>query len=111
MLAISWNRAAQSFYVVQMGRDQLNVVAPEYYDELDNAERVAEVMHKLEEGANFGWPYTYWDPIKKARMLAPEHGGESQSGCAASSRKIDLSQWAPVDLGAGLYRLLGCRVE
>ena len=78
MLAISWNRAAQSFYVIQMGRDQLNVVAPEYYDELDNAERVSEVMHKLEDGANFGWPYTYWDPIKKDRMLSPEHGGDGR---------------------------------
>lgn len=102
MLAISWNRAAQSFYVTQMGRDQLNVVAPEYYDELDNAERVAEVMHKLEDGANFGWPYTYWDPIKKARMLAPEHGGDGRKRAEPGKFPDPVvafpAHWAPLQM-------------
>jgi mono/diheme cytochrome c family protein len=48
-----------------------------HYDELDNAERVSEVMHVLKEGSNFGWPFSYWDPIKKAHMLAPEFGGDN----------------------------------
>ncbi len=102
MLAISWNRAAQSFYVVQMGRDQLNVVAPEYYDELDNAERVAEVMHKLTDGANFGWPYTYWDPIKKARMLSPEHGGDGRKRAEPGKYPDPViafpAHWAPLQM-------------
>ena len=102
MLAISWNRAAQSFYVTQMGRDQLNVVAPEYYDELDNAERVSEVMHKLEDGANFGWPYTYWDPIKKARMLAPEHGGDGRKRAEPGKYPDPVvafpAHWAPLQM-------------
>jgi mono/diheme cytochrome c family protein len=63
--------------MVQMGRDNLNVVDPVHYDELDNAERVSEVMHLLKEGSNLGWPYSYWDPIKKARMLSPEFGGDN----------------------------------
>ncbi|MEO6002174.1 MAG: c-type cytochrome [Opitutus sp.] len=101
-LAISWNRAAEAFYIALMGRDQLNVVAPEYYDELDNAERVSEVMHRLHEGANFGWPYTYWDPIKKARMVAPEFGGDNRK--RADAGKFDApvvafpGHWAPLQL-------------
>jgi len=102
MLAISWNRAAEAFYVVQMGRDQLNVVAPEYYDELDNAERVAEVMHKLTDGANFGWPYTYWDPIKQARMLSPEHGGDGRKRAEAGKYPDPViafpAHWAPLQM-------------
>ena len=102
MLAISWNRGAQAFYVVQMGRDQLNIVAPEYYDELDNAERVAEVMHRLDEGANFGWPYTYWDPIKKARMLAPEFGGDNRKRAEAGKYPDPIiaypAHWAPLQM-------------
>jgi len=102
MLSIAWNRAAQSFFVTQMGRDQLNVVAPEYYDELDNAERVSEVMHKLTDGANFGWPYTYWDPIKKARMLAPEHGGDGRKRAEAGKYPDpDVAfpaHWAPLQM-------------
>ena len=77
-LAIAWQPTAKAFYMVQMGRDQMNVVAPEFYDDLDNAERVAEEMHLLTEGMNLGWPYTYFDPIKKARMMAPEYGGDNR---------------------------------
>ena len=39
-IALAWQPAAHDFYMVMMGRDQLNVVDPADYDELDNAERV-----------------------------------------------------------------------
>lgn len=77
-LALAWHPVSKHFFMVQMGRDNMNVVAPEFYDELDNAERVSEVMHELREGANLGWPTTYWDPIKRAYMLAPEYGGDNR---------------------------------
>lgn len=77
-LAVVWQPVAHEFFMVMMGRDQMSTVAPEYYDELDNAERVAEEMHLLKEGANLGWPYTYWDPIKQARLVAPEYGGDNR---------------------------------
>jgi glucose/arabinose dehydrogenase/mono/diheme cytochrome c family protein len=76
-LALQWHPVSRQFFMVQMGRDNLNVVDPVHYDELDNAERVSEVMHLLREGANLGWPYSYWDPIKKAHMRAPEYGGDN----------------------------------
>jgi glucose/arabinose dehydrogenase/cytochrome c5 len=76
-VALTWNAVSKAFFMVQMGRDNLNVVDPVHYDALDNAERVSEVLHLVREGANFGWPFSYWDPIKKARMLAPEFGGDN----------------------------------
>ena len=76
-LALVWNTVSKSFFMVQMGRDNLNVVDPAHYDELDNAERVSEVMHQLREGSNLGWPFSYWDPYKKAHMMAPEFGGDN----------------------------------
>src|SRR3954468_24886137 len=76
-LALQWQPVSKQFFMVQMGRDNLNVVDPVHYDELDNAERVSEVMHLLREGSNLGWPYSYWDPIKKAHMRAPEYGGDN----------------------------------
>jgi glucose/arabinose dehydrogenase len=76
-VALVWNVVSKHFFMVQMGRDNLNVVDPAHYDALDNAERVSEVMHVVKEGSNFGWPFSYWDPIKKARMLAPEFGGDN----------------------------------
>ncbi|HKB57617.1 MAG TPA: PQQ-dependent sugar dehydrogenase [Lacunisphaera sp.] len=77
-LALAWQPASREFFMVMMGRDQMNTIAPEYYDDLDNAERDAEEMHLLHEGANLGWPYTYWDPIKQARMVGPEYGGDNR---------------------------------
>jgi glucose/arabinose dehydrogenase len=76
-LALAFHPVSKQFFMVQMGRDNLNVVDPAHYDALDNAERVAEVMHVIREGSNFGWPFSYYDPIKKAHMLAPEFGGDN----------------------------------
>jgi len=76
-LALVWNPVSKHFFMVQMGRDNLNVVDPVHYDALDNAERVSEVMHMLDEGSNLGWPYSYWDPFKKGHMVAPEFGGDN----------------------------------
>jgi glucose/arabinose dehydrogenase/mono/diheme cytochrome c family protein len=77
-VAVAWNPVSKTFFTVMMGRDQLSTVAPQYYDALDNAERVAEELHRVDEGANFGWPFTYYDPVKKARMLSPEYGGDNR---------------------------------
>lgn len=76
-LALTWHPVSYDFYMVMMGRDMLNRVDPVHYDELDNAERVAEEMHALRPGMNLGWPYSYWDPIKRTRMVAPEFGGDN----------------------------------
>ena len=77
-LALAWHPVAHEFFMAMMGRDNMNIVAPDFYDALDNAERDAEEMHLLREGVNIGWPTTYWDPIKKARMVAPEFGGDNR---------------------------------
>lgn len=101
-LALAWQPVAREFFMAMMGRDQLNVVSPENYDALDNAERVAEEMHRLRDGVNLGWPYTYWDPIKNARMVAPEFGGDGRK--RADPEKFDRpviafpAHWAPLQM-------------
>ena len=101
-LALIWNPTSKSFFMVQMGRDNLNVVDPVHYDALDNAERVSEVMHLIHEGSNFGWPYSYWDPIKKAHMLAPEFGGDNSKRIDPDPYDKPLvafpAHWAPIQM-------------
>jgi len=101
-LALAWNTVSKQFFMVQMGRDNLNVVDPANYDTLDNAERVAEVMHVIREGSNFGWPYSYWDPIKKARMVAPEFGGDNRKRVEPDPYDPPLvafpGHWAPLQM-------------
>ena len=101
-LALQFHPTSKHFFMAQMGRDNLNVVAPAHYDELDNAERVSEVMHLLREGSNLGWPYTYWDPIKKAHMAAPEYGGDNRKRADPDSYDKPLvafpAHWAPIQM-------------
>jgi len=77
-IAIGLSPVSQQIFGVMMGRDQLNTVDPEDYTAEDNAEDVAEEMHLLKDGSDWGWPYTYYDPIKMARMMAPEFGGDNK---------------------------------
>ncbi|HEX7619208.1 MAG TPA: sorbosone dehydrogenase, partial [Verrucomicrobiae bacterium] len=77
-LALVWQPVSKNFFMCMMGRDQLNTVDPADYDALDNAERISEEFHLLKQGVNLGWPYAYWDPFKKARMLSPEYGGDNR---------------------------------
>ncbi len=102
ILSVAWNPLAQSFFIVMNGRDLLHTVAPEHYTEDDNAELPAEEMHILREGANFGWPYTYWDPRKESRMVAPEFGGDNQTRAEAGKYPDPLvafpAHWAPLQM-------------
>ena len=35
-------------------------------------------MHRIDKGANLGWPYTYYDIAPHARLTAPEYGGDGK---------------------------------
>ncbi len=102
ILAVAWNPVSKALFVVMNGRDNLNIVAPQYYDELDNAMRIAEEMHVLRDGANLGWPYTYYDPIKHARMLSPEFGGDNRKRAEPGKYPDPLiafpAHWAPMEM-------------
>lgn len=102
VLAFDWNPVSKAFFLVQMGRDQLDTVAPEHYSADDNAELPAEELHVLREGMDLGWPKTYWDPVRKARMLAPEYGGDKVTKAPAGGHPDPLvafpAHWAPMQM-------------
>jgi glucose/arabinose dehydrogenase len=75
-VALSWNKNAGKLYTVQHGRDQLNQFFPEMYDEQQSADLPAEEFLMLEDGADFGWPYCYYDQFQEKKVLAPEYGGD-----------------------------------
>ena len=76
VVAITWNNEAKKIFVMQHGRDQLSTLFPQYYNEKQSAQLPAECMYALSQGDNAGWPYIYYDPSKKKKMLAPEYGGD-----------------------------------
>ncbi|WP_323845711.1 PQQ-dependent sugar dehydrogenase [Microbulbifer magnicolonia] len=101
-LAMDWNHSAGALYFASHGRDQLSQLFPKYYNDAQNAELPAEEFHRATPGGDYGWPYTYWDPMAKARMVAPEYGGDGRKRAAAGKYPEPLlglpAHWAPNDL-------------
>jgi glucose/arabinose dehydrogenase len=100
--ALDWNPADNALYVVQHGRDMLNVIAPTHFDERANAEKPAEEMLRVNDGDTFGHPYCYYDTALGHRVLAPEYGGDGQTvgRCAQYERPVAVypAHYAPNDL-------------
>jgi len=80
VVALDWNSAQDALFFLQHGRDQLDILFPQFYGPRDNAFRTAEEFLKVEEaGQTFGWPYTYYDALRDERMQNPEYGGNGQN--------------------------------
>jgi glucose/arabinose dehydrogenase len=77
VVGLDWNKEANTLFVMQHGRDQMNMF-PQYYDAKKNADLPAECMFMVKKGDNCGWPYCYYDPIQKKNMLSPEYGGDGK---------------------------------
>jgi glucose/arabinose dehydrogenase len=101
-VALAWNRNAGDLYVVQHGRDMLNVIAPDEFTPQDNAETPSEELLRVTQGSNFGWPYCYHDPQLGRRVLAPEYGGDGREvgRCAQYPQPLAAypAHWAPNDM-------------
>lgn len=100
VLAMDWNDAAGALYFAMHGRDQLNSLWPDLFDEEDNARLPAEELHRAEEGMDYGWPYTYYDPSTNRRILAPEYGGDGEKEADKYPEPLHAfpAHWAPNDL-------------
>ncbi len=102
IVALQWNDAADDLYMVMHGRDQLDVLWPEHFTQAERVELPAEEFHRVEQGDDFGWPYTYWDQTRGERMIAPEYGGDGETPDESGRYKAPLvgfpGHWAPNDL-------------
>jgi glucose/arabinose dehydrogenase len=101
-IAIAWNYSNDKLYLLQHGRDQLFQFFPELYNEQQGAELPAEEFFLVEQGDNFGWPYCYYDQVKKKKVLAPEYGGDGEKTGRCSDAKDPIMAFpghlAPNDL-------------
>jgi len=99
--SMAWHPTARALYLMQHGRNGLNRWT-EYYTRELNAELPAEEFQRVAEGANFGFPYCYYDPMQNTRVLAPEYGGDGRNvgDCARYPAPVAAfpAHWAPNDL-------------
>jgi len=75
MDAMDW-RVGDGLYAIQHGRGGMHELFPTF---AADDEAIAEEMHKVSHGANFGWPYSYWDTARNVRLTAPEYGGDGKA--------------------------------
>jgi mono/diheme cytochrome c family protein len=95
--------SAGRIFATQHGRDQLRENWPHLYTPEQGAKEPAEELVQLERGADYGWPYCYFDLTQHKLVLAPEYGGDGGKtvGLCADKRAPIAAfpgHWAPNDL-------------
>lgn len=99
-MAMALQPGSGTLYAAMHGRDQLG--ANWGYSDQDNAEKPAEEFVRVNRGDDFGWPYCYYDPIQKKKVLAPEYGGDGREIGRCGDRKDPVigfpGHWAPNDI-------------
>jgi glucose/arabinose dehydrogenase len=97
--AVAIEPSAGTLFAMQHGRDDLNRIWPALYTEQQNSELPAEELFRIERGGDYGWPYCYYDPAQKKKLLSPEYGGDGRAvGRCTSARGPELAfpaHWAP----------------
>lgn len=101
-VAITINPHDGDLWVMQHGRDQLGGGGanwPKLYNNEQGAELPAEELLHVHRGDDFGWPYCYFDPEQKKKVLAPEYGGDGRQVGRCDSKKSNVAyfpaHWAP----------------
>ncbi|HEV7389759.1 MAG TPA: PQQ-dependent sugar dehydrogenase [Gemmatimonadaceae bacterium] len=81
------------------GRDQLHDNWPSLFSAEKSAENPGEELVRIDRGADYGWPYCYYDVDRRHLVLAPEYGGDGQKVAQCSTKMEPLlafpGHWAP----------------
>ena len=102
VVAMDWYIADKNLYVVMHGRDDLHMLWPDKFNSWQSAILPSEEFLRVNDGNDFGWPYSYYDQEQKKHMLAPEYGGDGKIPARDSSLQAPAmgfpGHWAPNDL-------------
>ena len=103
MNALAINPADGKLYGAQNGRDQLfDNWSALGFTERDDALLPAEELFVIEQGKRYGWPYCYYDGVKKKKVLAPEYGGDGSIVGRCADRELPIADypahWAPLGM-------------
>ncbi|MEP6831435.1 MAG: sorbosone dehydrogenase [Rhizomicrobium sp.] len=97
---VAWGHGA--IYTVMNNRDQIDTLYPEHFSAEDNNNGPAEVLYRADQGADFGWPYCYFDYRQQKLLLNPEYGGDGKEAVRCSKFTLPAASypahWAPVDV-------------
>jgi glucose/arabinose dehydrogenase/mono/diheme cytochrome c family protein len=102
-VGITVDSSGHGLYSTQHGRDQLAENWPKLYTAVQGQNFPAEVLLRIERGADFGWPECYYDSAQAKLVLAPEYGGDGGKAVGACATKREPAayfpaHWAPNDV-------------
>lgn len=100
-IAMDWNHATNSLFVVEHGRDDMHKIWPDLYSEWEGAMLPAEEFLEVKEGENGGWPYFYYDQMQNKRIISPEYRGVDLKEEVSELAEPIIGfpgHWAPNDL-------------
>lgn len=102
VVGMTWNPDDGNVYAVVNGIDNFHTIYPDLFTHWQAAVLPAETLIKVTEGADFGWPYAYYDHMQEKNILSPAYGGDGKITERADQFDKPLmgfpGHWAPMDL-------------
>lgn len=102
VVGMQWNPHDENVYAVVNGIDNFHTIYPDLFSSWQAAVLPAETLIKVTEGADFGWPYAYYDHMQEKNVLAPAYGGDGKKTERAAEFDEPVigfpGHWAPMDL-------------
>jgi glucose/arabinose dehydrogenase len=100
--ALDWSPRDGNLYGIMHGRDGTHRTWPDMISAEDE-DHVADEMHRVTKGADFGWPYTYYDGVRNVRLVSPEYGRDGKIPAPAGMYSAPVLTFhsrraAPLDL-------------
>jgi glucose/arabinose dehydrogenase len=75
--ALDW-RKGDALYGAVQGRDGTHITFPDIVSATDD-KAISDEMFRIEKTTDMGWPYTYYDGVRKLRLISPEYGGDGKT--------------------------------
>jgi glucose/arabinose dehydrogenase len=101
-VALTFQPGTDALWGAQNGRDQLHDNWPELYSTEQEQLLPSEVLHHIDEGDDYGWPYCYYDPMQDKQVLAPEYGGDGTEVGRCADAEMPAAaypaHWAPLSV-------------
>ncbi|MGH9533768.1 MAG: PQQ-dependent sugar dehydrogenase, partial [Terriglobales bacterium] len=90
-----------ALYVATYARDGAHRTWPKRISAAES-EHFADALYKVTQGANMGWPYTFYDSARHVRLLQPEYGGNGTKPVTDSKYAVPVTAFhahvAPMDI-------------
>lgn len=102
IVGMTWSPLDDHLYAVVNGIDNFHTLYPKLYSSWQAAVLPSETLVKVTEGADFGWPYAYYDQLQGKNVLAPGYGGDGKIVVRAAEFDNPVvgfpGHWAPMEL-------------